>query len=123
MNEEFQAQKLENQERPKTSTRPHVDTLSFKAGCVKDHIDNWRSVTTDPVILDAIKPHHIAFEGGCRPVQATKPKQITFSSGEKEIISPEKVNLLNKGVIELIFCGQKKKFLAHLKGIKSAIAF
>ena len=24
MNEEFQAQKLENQERPKTSTRPHV---------------------------------------------------------------------------------------------------
>ena len=57
--------------------------LSFKAGCVKDHIDNWRSVTTDPVILDAIKHHHIEFEGGSRSVQATKPRQITFSSGEK----------------------------------------
>ena len=75
--------------------------LSFKAGCVKDHIDNWRSVTTDLVILDAVKHHHIEFEGRCRPVQATKPRQITFSSGEKEIISTEITKLLSKGVIEL----------------------
>ena len=75
--------------------------LNFKAGCVKDHIDNWRSVTTDPVILDAIKHHHIEFEGGCRPAQATKPRQITFSSGEKEIIGAEITKLLSKGVIEL----------------------
>ena len=66
--------------------------LNFKAGCVKDHIDNWRSVTTDPVILDAIEHHHIKFEGGCRPAQATKPRQITFSSGEKDIISAEITN-------------------------------
>ena len=75
--------------------------LNFKAGCVKDHLDNWRSVTTDPVILDAIQHHHIEFEAGCRPVQATKPKQIKFSSGEKEIISAEITKLLSKGVIEL----------------------
>ena len=66
--------------------------LNFKAGCVKDHIDNWRSVTTDPIILDSIKHHHIKFEGGYWPAQATKPRQITFSSGEKEIISAEKPN-------------------------------
>lgn len=75
--------------------------LNFKAGCVKDHLDNWRSVTTDPVILDAIQHHHIEFEAGCRPVQATKPKQIKFLSGEKEIISAEITKLLSKGVIEL----------------------
>ena len=74
-------------------------SLSFKAGCVKDHIDNGRSVTTDAVILDAIK-HHIALEGGCRTVEATKPKQITFSSGEKKVISAEIAKLLSKGVIE-----------------------
>lgn len=40
--------------------------LNFKVGCVKDHIENWRSVTSDPVILDAIKykHHHIEVEGG-----------------------------------------------------------
>ena len=75
--------------------------LNFKAGCVKDHIDNWRSVTTDPIILDSIKHHHIKFEGGYWPAQATKPRQITFSSGEKEIISAEITKLLSKGVIEL----------------------
>ena len=77
--------------------------LNFKAGCVKDHIDIGRSVTTctDPVILDAIKHHHIEFEGGCRPARATKPRQITFSSGEKKIINAEITKLLSKGVIEL----------------------
>jgi len=75
--------------------------LKFKAGCVKNHIDNWRSVTTDPVILDAIKHNHIEFESGCRPAQTTKPRQITFSSGEKEIITAEITKLLSKGVTEL----------------------
>ena len=75
--------------------------LYFKVGCVKDHTDNWRSVTTDPVILDAIKHRHIEFEGGCRPVQATKPRQMKFSFGEKETIGAEITKLLTKGVIEL----------------------
>ena len=52
--------------------------LNFKAGCVKDHTANWKSVTTDPVILDAIRHRHIEFEGHCRPMQATKPKHIIF---------------------------------------------
>ena len=42
--------------------------LNFKAGCIKDHITNWKSVTADPVILDAIQHHHIEFEGHFRPV-------------------------------------------------------
>ena len=63
--------------------------LNFKAGCIKDHIANWKSVTTDPVILVAVKHYHIEFEGGRRPLQVTKPKQITFALGDTEIINPE----------------------------------
>lgn len=50
-----------------TDFLPHL-VLNFQAGCVKDHIDNWRSVTINLVILDAITHHHIDLEGGCRPV-------------------------------------------------------
>ena len=74
--------------------------LNFKAGCVKEHITNWKAVTTDPVILDAIQHHHIEFEGHCRPVQATQPRQIIFSSADKDIINLEIAKLLTKGVIE-----------------------
>ena len=44
--------------------------LNFKAGCVKNYIANWKAVTTDSVILDAIQHHHIELEGHCRPVPA-----------------------------------------------------
>ena len=74
--------------------------LNFQAGCIKDHIADWKSVTTDPVILDAVKHYHIEFEAGRRPVQATKPKQITFAVGDKEIINSEITKLIGKGVIE-----------------------
>ena len=74
--------------------------LNLKAGCVKEHITNWKEVTTDPVILDAIQHHHIEFEGHCRPVQATQPRQIIFSSADKDIINLEIAKLLTKGVIE-----------------------
>ena len=74
--------------------------LNFKAGCVKDHITDWKAVTTDSVIVHAIQHHHIEFVGHCRPVQATKPKQIIFSSGDKEIINHEIAKLLDIGVLE-----------------------
>ena len=74
--------------------------LNFRAGCVKEHIINWKAITTDPVILDAIQHHNIEFEGFCRPVQTTQPRQIIFSSADKDIINLEIAKLLNKGVIE-----------------------
>ena len=74
--------------------------LNFRAGCVKEYITNWKAVTTDPVILDAIQHHHIEFERHCRPVQATQPRQIIFLSVDKDIINLEIAKLLTKGVIE-----------------------
>ena len=55
--------------RPQPIPTVNADLLShlvlhFKAGCIKDHIANWKSVTTDPVILDVVKHYHKEFEGG-----------------------------------------------------------
>ena len=37
---------------------------NFSAGRLKDHVEGWKSLTTDPVILDAIKHYHIALSLG-----------------------------------------------------------
>ena len=36
--------------------------LTFQAGFVSQHSRNWELLTSDPVILDAIKHYHIEFE-------------------------------------------------------------
>ena len=104
--------------------------LSFKAGGVKDHIDNWRSVTTDPVILDAIKHHDIKFEGGCRPAQATETRQIAFSSGEKKFLSKgviELTDLLNGDFLSTIFMRPKKdgsyRLILNLKPLNGFVSY
>ena len=40
--------------------------LNSKAGCVKNHIANWKSDAIDlqVVVMDAIKHYHIEFGGG-----------------------------------------------------------
>ena len=40
---------------------------NFSAGRLKDHVEGWKSLTTDPVILDAIKHYHIEFGGASPP--------------------------------------------------------
>ena len=44
--------------------------------------------------------HHIEIEGGWKPIQVAKPRQITFSPREKDIINAEITKLLNTGVVE-----------------------
>ena len=75
---------------------------NFKAGCLQHHINKWESLTNDPAILDAVKHYHIEFNAGY-PVQTSlsRPKQITFSASDKEIIDAEILTLCKKGVIEL----------------------
>ena len=72
---------------------------NFSAGRLKDHVGGWKSLTTDPIILDAIKHYHIEF-GGVLPFQLYQPKQMAFSPSEREIINEESTKLLNKGVVE-----------------------
>ena len=60
--------------------------LNSKAGCVKNHMANWKLYAIDPVMMDVIKHYHIEFGGDCRPVQATKPKQIKFYQGREKLL-------------------------------------
>ena len=61
---------------------------NFKAGQVKHHLPLWESLTYDPIILDAIKHHHIEFEAEF-PKQVARPKKIHFSPVEINIIDAE----------------------------------
>ena len=63
----------------------------------------WKSLTSDPVILDAIKHYHIEF-GEDLPFQIFQPKQMHFSLSERAIINDEITKLLNKGVVEPMHC-------------------
>ena len=74
---------------------------NFSARGLQDYVERWKSLTTDPVILDAIKHDHIEF-GDVSPSQAYQPKQMPFSPSEREIITEEINKLLDKGVIEQI---------------------
>ena len=66
----------------------HQMVLNFSAGQLKDHAGSSESLTSDQVILDAIKHYHIEFEANT-PVQPYPPKQIHFSPSEREIITEE----------------------------------
>ena len=37
--------------------------LNSKAGCVKNHMANWKLDAIDPVMMDVIKHYHIEFGG------------------------------------------------------------
>ena len=77
--------------------------VNFSAGRLKDHVEGWKSLTSDPVILDAIKHYHIEF-GEDLPFQICQPKQMHFSLSERAIIIEEIAKLLNKGVVEQTHC-------------------
>ncbi|PFX11931.1 hypothetical protein AWC38_SpisGene24189 [Stylophora pistillata] len=73
--------------------------LTFQAGLVSQHSRNWELLTSDPVILDAIKHYHIEFEVEF-PQQTMEPKSILFSNTEFDVVSSETSKLLSEGVIE-----------------------
>ena len=62
--------------------------LTFKAGQVKNYIHNWELLTSDPVVLDAIKHYPIEFAAH-RPEKEKMAEQIAFSPQEIEVIESE----------------------------------
>ena len=64
--------------------------LTFKAG---------QLLTSDPVVLDAIKHYRIEFVAH-RPEQVKMPKQIAFSPREIEVIESEIFKYISKQIIE-----------------------
>ena len=79
----------------------HKRVENFKAGQVKHHLPMWESLTNDPVILDAIKHHHIEFEAES-PTQRIRPNKIHFSPEEIAIIDAEIAKLVSKEILTLV---------------------
>ena len=85
-----------------SSCKPAVNSNDnlFYAGQLKKYLPAWEAITSDPIILDAIKHYHIEFISQV-PMQVHEPRQINCSTTEREIIRQEISKLLLKGVIEI----------------------
>ena len=70
---------------------------------MRHHLPFWESLTNDPVILDAIKHHHIEFEAEY-PTQTVQPNKINFSAAEIMIIDEEIAKLVSKEVLQVTNC-------------------
>ena len=70
----------------------------FQGGRLKQFMSEWMSLTSDKEILNAINGYEIELTD--IPWQMKKPKPITFTVKEENVISKEIAELLRKGVIE-----------------------
>ena len=58
--------------------------LPVVGGRLAQFADNWKLITSDKWVLDAIKHHHIEFDE--LPSQISVPREISFSPSEISII-------------------------------------
>ena len=70
---------------------------------MRHHLPFWESLTNDPVILHAIKHHHIEFEAEY-PTQTVQPNKINFSAAKIMIIDAEIAKLVSKEVLQVTNC-------------------
>ena len=73
------------------------EVITF-AGNLANHIANWRGITTDPWILEAVKGYRL--ELASQPYQLFTPSPINFSDSESAVVQSEIQTLLDKGAIE-----------------------
>ena len=81
-----------------TTIQPQVSVACDIVGNLKNYQQEWRNITSDKWVQDAVSNCHVEFE--TQPCQASIPKELNFSEKEKTIISSEIQDLLTKGTIE-----------------------
>ena len=69
----------------------------FRAGNIKNQLDKWKLITTDPWILEVVQGYKLELESA--PQQQVVPKPIQFSASERGAIQQEIENFLSKGII------------------------
>ena len=88
-----------HQQQEGISVAQKVNTVNavsnFVAGNIANLISSWRSITTDPSILEIVSGYFIEFES--MPFQSAVP-HIAFSKRDDLIIAGEINKLLEKGV-------------------------
>ena len=76
-----------------------MSTKEFRAGRLKEHVENWRKITSDDNILDIVQHCHIEFMQDEDPSNSYCFRS-RFSEKENKIISKEIEKLLQMEVIE-----------------------
>ena len=81
------------------------------AGNLANFLLSWRSITSDPWVLEAVSGYHLEF---CtKPVQTKLPNPPILSVADKEIIDQELHKLLHKGAKEQApYC--KDQFISNM---------
>ena len=70
----------------------------FRAGNIKNCIEQWKCITDDKHVLETVAGCHIDFSE--IPYQSTHTKPINFSKEENEIVEKEIQTMIEKGVIQ-----------------------
>ena len=74
---------------------------NFKAGAIKNRLNIWESITSDPETLSTVSGLQVQFEGDFLPFTESSNTIITtFSDHEKAFIEVEVSKFLKKAVIE-----------------------
>ena len=82
------------------------------AGRLRHFLASWKLLTRDPVILSVIEGYQIPFL--CSPHQESAPKEIHMSQTEKELVTMEVSEMLEKGAITKVVNQKEKGFLSQL---------
>jgi uncharacterized protein YqgQ len=73
---------------------------TFEAGRISDCAKKWAEITSDWVILQAVRGFHINFPEV--PTQERPARELKYSQAEREFMKKEIQELLNKGVIQQV---------------------
>ena len=78
-----------------------ANEIPFKAGGLRDGIHVWKTITSDPFILDAVTHCHIEFDWKPRICTSITRPFYSFTEIELTIIDNEVKKFLLKGIIRL----------------------
>lgn len=117
------------------SITPHSN-VHFKAGCIKEKFSNWKSITSDPDILNTVTGCRIKFD---KPIPSNnKFGRNQFSASEKVTISEEVQRLVEieaivkipdsvEGFVSPIFTRPKKdgsvRMILNLKKLNESVEY
>lgn len=75
-----------------------VAVKNFKAGCLRDHIEFWKNLTSDPHILGILEGVKLEFSEP--PIQNEIPKPYHFDHVKMKKIEEQVHIMLSKGIVE-----------------------
>ena len=76
------------------------DTLMFRAGGTRSHLIQWRELTSDKFILQAVTG--VALEFDEVPMQRSQPQSLQFAKYEYDVIDKQIDEYLRSGIVQRV---------------------